>query len=91
MTKAAQIEALEGRLRNVIQGTCNTVGCDQCGLKWPGGCSATDLDSKLLKLRMEPEPELETCTWCREYFPKGNGIVCPACHEAFARPITGAL
>lgn len=38
---------LENRLRDVIQGTCNTVGCKECGLKWDGGCSATDLQDRL--------------------------------------------
>ena len=39
---------LEDRLREVIVGTCNTIGCKNCGLKWEGGCSATDLQQKIM-------------------------------------------
>ena len=46
-------EDLEIRLRNIIQGTCNTVGCDKCGLKWDDGCSATELQSKIMDIEME--------------------------------------
>lgn len=38
---------LQTRLSKVIQGTCNTLGCDDCDLKWDDGCSATDLQGKI--------------------------------------------
>lgn len=42
-----EIKDLEDRLRNVIINTCNKIGCDNCDLKWPGGCSATELQGKI--------------------------------------------
>lgn len=46
------ISDLEDRLRNIIIGTCNTIGCDNCGLKWIENgkeeCSATELQGKIL-------------------------------------------
>lgn len=57
-----EIENLRDRLKNVIQGTCNTIGCKDCGLKWTKDsreeCSATDLQSRLMDLeypKCEPE------------------------------------
>ncbi len=49
----AQKEDLTSRLDNVIRGTCNTVGCDSCGLKWDGGCSATDLQNQLYEIEIQ--------------------------------------
>lgn len=46
---------LERRLRDVIVNTCNKIGCDNCGLKWDGGCSATDLQNKLDEAIMAPK------------------------------------
>ncbi|EIO4560701.1 hypothetical protein LQM11_001257 [Vibrio parahaemolyticus] len=46
-------EELQDRLKNVITGTCNTVGCDNCGLKWDGGCSANDLQEKLMDIDIQ--------------------------------------
>ncbi len=43
-------EELNQRLLNVVHDTCNKVGCDNCDLKWDGGCSATDLEAKSTKL-----------------------------------------
>ncbi len=43
---------LHERLRVVITGTCNQIGCDNCGLKWEGGCSATELEEKILDIEM---------------------------------------
>ena len=42
-------DELRIRLRDVITGTCNTVGCRDCGLKWDNGCSATDLEDRIYK------------------------------------------
>lgn len=36
------------RMRDLTQNTCNKVGCDNCGLSWDGGCSATDLQGKIM-------------------------------------------
>ena len=43
---------LQDRLRVVITETCNKVGCKNCGLKWEGGCSATELEEKILDIEM---------------------------------------
>ena len=42
-----ELEDLRDRLKNVIVNTCNTIGCDNCDLKWPEGCSATELQNKI--------------------------------------------
>lgn len=53
----SDIEALKDRLKNVIVGTCNTVGCDGCDLKWQEGgdnkCSATELENNIWDIEME--------------------------------------
>lgn len=41
------------RLRDVIHNTCNTVGCKECDLKWEGGCSAIDLQGRIMDIEME--------------------------------------
>ncbi|TNZ90924.1 hypothetical protein CGK40_20090 [Vibrio parahaemolyticus] len=46
-------EDLQIRLKSVITGTCNTVGCDNCDLKWDGGCSATDLQAKIYEIDIQ--------------------------------------
>ncbi|ENC6724226.1 hypothetical protein [Vibrio harveyi] len=38
---------LQTRLGVIIANTCNTIGCDDCDLKWDDGCSATDLQGKI--------------------------------------------
>jgi len=38
---------LHTRLSVVIKNNCNTLGCDNCDLKWDEGCSATDLQGKI--------------------------------------------
>lgn len=43
----AYIDELRDRLRVVIVGTCNKIGCKNCDLKFDGGCSATDLQDKI--------------------------------------------
>lgn len=48
-----QMKDLQGRLRDVIQTRCNTVGCRDCDLKWEDGCSATELDGQVYELIME--------------------------------------
>ncbi|AEG42302.1 hypothetical protein BdPhPhi1402_gp05 [Bdellovibrio phage phi1402] len=54
-----QLKDLEGRLRAVILGTCNTIGCKNCDLKWPGGCSAADLENKILDIEFQEEKDHE--------------------------------
>ena len=46
---------LQDRLRVVITETCNKVGCKNCGLKWDGGCSATELQGEIEDLDLEPK------------------------------------
>ncbi|EGQ8055471.1 hypothetical protein HPX47_002873 [Vibrio alginolyticus] len=46
-------EELNQRLLNVMHGTCNKVGCDNCDLKWDGGCSATDLEAKIYEIDIQ--------------------------------------
>ena len=46
-------EELQQRLRNIILYTCNKVGCENCGLKWGKGCSATELEYKITELEMK--------------------------------------
>ncbi|MBD0785825.1 hypothetical protein HUO09_05695 [Vibrio sp. Y2-5] len=48
-----QREDLIRRMKNVVQNTCNTIGCDKCGLKWDDGCSATDLQDKSMTIEIE--------------------------------------
>lgn len=52
MQNNSELEDLKIRLKNVIVGTCNTVGCENCGLKWDDGCSATELDCKIMDIEM---------------------------------------
>ena len=47
-----EIKDLQDRLRAVIAGTCNKVGCKNCGLKWDGGCSASELESRIMDIEM---------------------------------------
>lgn len=50
MQNEAELKDLNDRLRNVIQETCNKIGCKNCGLKWDGGCSATELQNKIMDI-----------------------------------------
>lgn len=44
---------LEDRLRSVIHKTCNAIGCKNCGLKHDDGCTATELQDKILEIEFE--------------------------------------
>lgn len=50
----SELIQLQDRLRNVIHGTCNTIGCRDCGLKnsFDGkqGCAATDLQDRIMEI-----------------------------------------
>lgn len=48
----SELNSLRERLRNVITGTCNTIGCDQCDLKWEGGCSAGELEGQIMDIEL---------------------------------------
>ncbi|TKF69919.1 hypothetical protein FCV55_10975 [Vibrio sp. F13] len=48
---------LQSRLMNVVKGTCNKLGCDNCDLKWDGGCSATELEGKIIDIEIEAANE----------------------------------
>lgn len=47
-----ELEILRVRLRDVIINTCNKIGCRDCDLKWDGGCSATELEGKIMDIEM---------------------------------------
>lgn len=42
-----EVMQLNDRLKSVILGTCNTIGCKDCDLKWDGGYQATELQGKI--------------------------------------------
>lgn len=43
------LENLHNRLKSIILNTCNEIGCKDCDLKWDGGCSASELQNKILE------------------------------------------
>lgn len=48
----SEIENLRSRLKSLIVGTCNKLGCARCDLRYDnnktgGDCSATDLQGKI--------------------------------------------
>ena len=47
-----ELKDLRDRLRNVIVGTCNEVGCKGCDLKWDGGCSASELEGRIMDIEI---------------------------------------
>lgn len=55
-------EELGERLKAIIIGTCNTIGCDKCDLKWGSGndCSATELQSKIFDAEAEERSQNES-------------------------------
>lgn len=52
----SQLQDLEQRLTSLVKSQCNTIGCDNCGLKFGGfdsnECSATDLQNKIMEIEM---------------------------------------
>lgn len=48
-----ELKDLRERMRIVITKTCNVIGCNGCDLKWEGGCSANELDSKIMDIEMK--------------------------------------
>lgn len=51
----SELQELRDRLRNVIVGTCNTIGCKDCDLKWDNGCQAEELEDQIWKIEMEDD------------------------------------
>lgn len=49
MSEKAELQA---RLKCVIIGTCNKIGCKNCDLKFEGGCSATELESRIMDIEI---------------------------------------
>jgi hypothetical protein len=48
-----ELDKLNERLTNIIHNTCNKIGCDNCDLKWDDGCSATELQGKIMDIEMK--------------------------------------
>ncbi|WP_165313013.1 hypothetical protein [Vibrio ziniensis] len=46
---------IHNRLMEIVVNTCNKIGCDKCSLKWDGGCSATELESKIYEIERQKE------------------------------------
>ena len=55
-----ELEDLQIRMRVVVLETCNAIGCTNCDLKWDDGCSATDLQNKIMDLEMKDEHQQKT-------------------------------
>lgn len=53
----SELQDLITRQRDIIQNTCNTVGCRNCDLKngnsSKDGCASTDLQDRITDLEME--------------------------------------
>lgn len=51
-----ELKSLQNRLNSIILNNCNTVGCNNCGLKYGGydsdECSATELQDKIMDIEM---------------------------------------
>lgn len=56
------MKELQERLRNIILNTCNKIGCKDCGLKWGGGCSATELQNSIDSLEFDKSIEFQDVT-----------------------------
>lgn len=52
-----RLEELRQRQKNLITGTCNTLGCGNCGLEWEENgekkCSSGELESEIYDLQMQ--------------------------------------
>lgn len=53
----SRLEELRERSKNLIIGTCNTIGCGNCGLEWEEDgvkkCSSTELESEIYELEIQ--------------------------------------
>lgn len=52
MSDSIELTELRNRSRNIILNTCNKIGCKDCDLKWEGGCSSSELESKIMDIEM---------------------------------------
>lgn len=54
MKDKAEIQRLENKLRNVILGTCNVIGCRNCPLEKDvdGDCEATFLQNAITRIEL---------------------------------------
>ena len=64
MDRTAELNDLNDRLREVILGTCNTVGCKDCDLKWGDSwenqsCSSVELQNKIYDLEEEHQKAIQ--------------------------------
>jgi hypothetical protein len=50
MNESAELKDLRERSKNIILGTCNTIGCKDCDLKWDGGCASSELELRIMDL-----------------------------------------
>ncbi len=52
----SELEQLRQRQRDLIIGTCNKLGCGNCGLEWEENgskrCSSTELESRIMDIEM---------------------------------------
>ena len=48
----SELESLHARQKVIILGTCNTIGCKDCDLKWDGGCASSELQEKIMDIEM---------------------------------------
>lgn len=44
----SHLKDLNKRMTNIVLEFCNKLGCGNCGLEWPGGCSAIELQGKIM-------------------------------------------
>jgi hypothetical protein len=51
----SELNDLHERLGEVIKNTCNKIGCKNCGLKWDGGCSATELQGQIMDIEVSSD------------------------------------
>lgn len=53
----SRLEDLRKRQKDLILGTCNKLGCGNCGLEWEEGsvkkCSSGELESEIYEIEMQ--------------------------------------
>lgn len=57
----SHLEYLRERMRMIAVNTRNTIGCENCGLKWENSCSAIELQGNIMEIEMQ------------DYLENGNG------------------
>lgn len=48
-----ELEQLHERQRQIIIGTCNTIGCKDCHLKWEDGCASSELQNQIMDIEFK--------------------------------------